>query len=207
VKNFEQVATYGDGNSGAFVINGAVANPGLSASFPWLSGIAKNYQKFRFLYLRYFYSAAVSTANAGTSYIQIQYDVQDSLPTTLAMVLEGDDTSAGPVWFGGAVNADKAFDKSMNPDANVYVDCDVAKLPNPWYYVRTSNIGVQPSSGGALGGTIPGGLTFTPGAWVDQTAIPCKVLYGTNGVTGASGYLYASYIIEFIEPVDPTKNT
>lgn len=207
VKNFEQVTTYPNTGGPAFRIDGAIINPGLSGSFPWLSGMASNYQKFKFHYLRYFYSSAVSTATAGSAFLTLQYDYLDSAPTTLAQVATSDTSSIGPVWFGGAVNQEKAFDMSLNGDANVYIDVDVTKFPSDWYFVRTAATGINPSSGGTLGGVIPAGLTFTQGSYSDVDAIPGRIYYGTSGVTGANpGYLYASYIVEFIEPVDPTLN-
>ena len=207
VRNYEQIATFPNTGGPAFRVDGAIINPGLATSFPWLSQLAANYQKFRFRYLRFFYSSAVSTATAGSAFLDMEYDYLDTAPTTLALVASSDTSSIGPVWFGGAVNQEKAFDKTLNGDANIYIDVDVTKFPNTWYFVRTSNAGVAPSSGGALGGVIPAGLTFTQGAVTDPEAVPGRIYYGTSGVTGANpGYLYASYICEFIEPTDPSLN-
>jgi hypothetical protein len=207
VKNFEQVATFPNTGGPAFRVDGAFINPGLPGSFPWLAGLATNYQKFKFHYLRYFYSSAVSTATAGSAFLTLQYDYYDATPTNLAQVATADTSSIGPVWFGGAVNQEKAFDTTLNGDANIYIDVDVTKFPNAWYMIRASGTGVQPSTGGALGGVIPAGLTFTQGTLTDGEAVPGRIYYGTSGVTGANpGYLYASYICEFIEPVDPALN-
>jgi hypothetical protein len=207
VKNFEQVATYPNTGGPAFRVDGAIINPGLTTSFPWLAGMATNYQKFKFHYLRYFYSSAVSTATGGSAYLTLQYDHLDSAPSSLAQVATSDTSSIGPVWFGGAVNQEKAFDTTLNGDANVYIDVDVSRFNTEWFYVRASSAGVSPSSGGSLGGVIPAGLTFSQGSYSDSEAIPGRIYYGTSGVTGANpGYLYASYIVEFIEPVDPSLN-
>lgn len=207
VKNYELCATFPNTGGPAFRIDGFILNPGLSTSFPWLSALANNYQKFKWRYLRFFYSSAVSTATAGSSFINLAYDYLDTFPSTLNQVASSDTSSIGPVWFGGSVNQEKAFDTTLNGDANVYIDVDVGKFPNEWYFTRTSAAGVSPSTGGALGGVIPAGLTFTQGAYSDVEAIPGRVLYGTSGVTGANpGYLYAAYVCEFIEPVDPALN-
>jgi hypothetical protein len=97
----------------------------------------------------------------------------------------------------------------MNGDSNIFVDLDVAKLGQPWYYTRNTVAGTQPSSGGALSGVIPAGLTFTQGSYVDETSIPAKCFYGTNGVTAGvvPGELYCAYVIEFIEPVTAAIST
>jgi hypothetical protein len=206
IKNFEQVATFVGGTSG-FRIDGAILNPGLPLSFPWLSGLANNYQKFKFHYLRYFYSSAVSTSTAGSAFLELQYDYLDAPPGSLVSVAASDTSSIGPVWFGGTVNQEKAFDTSVNGDANVFLDMDCSKFNNQWFFVRTTNGGIAPTSGGALGGVIPAGLTFTPGGVNDPEAIPGRIYYGTNGVAGSNpGYLYAAYICEFVEPTDPNIN-
>jgi hypothetical protein len=197
VKNFEQVSAFPTSSSGAFNVGGAPANPGLSASFPWLSGIAQNYQKFRFLQLRWFYSSTCSTATPGRVFIQASYDFEDNAPASVAQALSSDDSSAGPSWFGSAINGNKAFEL-MSPDNNVYVDVDVARMAEPWYYVRDTAI--TQSSGGSISA---GAQTFTPGAINDPSAVPVRVFYGSEGVTNgvSPGVLYVSYIIELCEPI------
>ncbi len=207
VKNFELSVAYSAG-SGGFTVDGYFTNPGIATNFPWLYTIARNYSKFRFLFLRYFYSASVSTATPGKAYITLSYDAQDGPPTTLAQAMSNRDSSTGPAWFGGAITESKAFDPMLNGDANIYVDADVSKMGQPWYYTRNTLAGVQPSSGGALTGTPTGGigtLAFTQGTYTDETAIPVHVYYGTNGVTNAvvPGELYVAYIVEFCDPVTP----
>lgn len=207
VKNFELSVAYSAG-TGGFTVDGFFANPGIATNFPWLYTIARNYSKFRFLFLRYFYSSSVSTSTPGKTYITLTYDAQDGPPTTLAQAMSNRDSSTGPCWFGGAITETKAFDPMLNGDANVYVDVDIAKMGQPWYYTRNSLSGIQPSSGGALSGTPTGGLgtlAFTQGTYTDESSIPVHVFYGTNGVTNGTvpGELYVSYIVEFCDPVTP----
>jgi hypothetical protein len=205
VKNYEQCFAFPAGN-GAFTVGGFDINPGVVANFPWLNTLARNYQKFRFLYLRFFYSSSVSTATPGKVWMSYSYDAQDAPPSSLATAMASSNSTAGPVWFGGAINEAKAFDPSLNGDANVFIDVDVAKWANNWYYVRnTITGGTEPSAGGALSGVIPAGLTFTQGSYVDEAAIPAKLFYGTNGLNAGvvPGELYVSYICEFCEAVAP----
>jgi hypothetical protein len=207
VKNYEQSVVWPNGNT-AFQDSGLWCNPGIAATFPWLSGIAQNYQKFRFLFLRFFFSSSVATSTAGKVWMQLSYDGEDGAPASLAAALASEDSSAGPAWFGGAVSDDKAFAPDVNGDANIYVDVDCSKLTQPWYYVRNSVAAVSPSSGGALAGTIPSGLMFTQGDYLDESSLPCRLFYGSNNLAAISpGEMYAAYIVEFIEPVAPASST
>jgi hypothetical protein len=201
VKNYEMSASFS--GAGGFAMTTHSINPYNATQFPWLSNLAKGYQKFRFLHFRAFFSTTTATSAQGTTFIQIQYDNQDTAPSTLAQVMAGDSAAAGPCWYGGAVNDEKAFDKRLGADSNIYVDLDVGRLPFNWYYCRAIP-GINTNA--SLGGVIPAGLTLTDGSYVDQTVLPFKVFFGSNnaniaGTPVSPGTLYYSYIIEFCEPV------
>jgi hypothetical protein len=197
IKNFEQCVAYPSGNT-AFQDQGFYVNPGLASSFPWLSGLAQNFGKFQFRFLRFFFSGSCPTTTTGKVWMQVTYDWMDNAPSSLAQTLASDDSAAGPAWFGGAINATKAFSPGLTADSNIFVDVDCTKFAEPYYYVRDT--GVTQSSGG---GVSAGAQTFTPGTVADPTAIPCRVFYGNNGVSSSvvPGELYASYIIELLEPI------
>jgi hypothetical protein len=61
-------------------------NPGQSSTFPWLYTIAKNYEKYRFLELCFFYKPEVTefTANVNTGKVILSadYDASDAPPAT-----------------------------------------------------------------------------------------------------------------------------
>jgi hypothetical protein len=61
-------------------------NPGQSSTFPWLNTIAKNYEKYRFLELCFFYKPEVTefTANVNTGKVILSadYDASDAAPAT-----------------------------------------------------------------------------------------------------------------------------
>jgi hypothetical protein len=206
VKNYELAGTFPTG--AGFQISTIKGNPGLSTPFPWLSNIAKNYQKFRFIHFRAFFSTTTSTVAQGAAFVQIQYDNQDIAPSTLTQVMAGDAAAAGPCWYGGAINEDKAFDKGLNADSNIYVDLDCARLPFQQYYVRQADSGgIGLATHASLTGTGPyPGLGLIDGSYVDQTALPFLVYYGSNGANiggtpVSAGSLYFSYIVELSEPV------
>jgi len=221
--NYEEVASFANTAAGGSGLRGFGAdgpsfngqiirfNPGVSTALPWASGIAKNFQKFRFKYLRFFYTSAVPTSTAGSAYIYLDYDYQDATPGNLGDVGVSDDSSSGNVWFGGAINRAKAFEPEMNADCNIYVDVDVRAMARTWYWVRTTDAALTPGAGVVLSGTATGGngtLAVSGGTFADDSAIPFEVIWGCSGVTGANpGYLYAAYVLELDGPILSSKNT
>jgi hypothetical protein len=205
VKNYELISALTAGN-GAFQLQSFTTNPGIPSSFPWLTSVAQGFQKFKWHYLRYFFSGSCSTTTAGKVYVEVSYDYLDTTPSSLAQVMASDTASSGPAWFGGAISKEKAFDPRLNGDANIFVDVDCAKFTHPYYYVRSTS--VSSSNGGSLTGAPTGGigtLAFVPGTSVESSAEPAVIYTGGSGVTNgtAPGELYAAYVIEFFEPVAP----
>lgn len=76
-------------------------NPGLATVFPWLSGIAKNFEKYRFNSLSFEYIPAVGTSTAGSAAIAPDYDAADD-NTTISKdrLLAFEDSVRGPLWSG-----------------------------------------------------------------------------------------------------------
>jgi hypothetical protein len=207
VQNYELVRA-ANGSAGGFSAGGDVCNPGLATSYPWLSGIAKQYAKFRWKYLRYIYVPNCSTTTAGSTFYMFSYDYLDAGPANLAQVAQSENSSIGNAWFGGSISPEMAFSPQLSSREAIFVDYDPKKSPNNWYYVRTTQGGVSPSSGGLIGGVIPPGLTFTPGSYPDPEARPATIYYGADGVagTGGIGNLFVSYVVEFAEPVAAAIN-
>lgn len=207
VQNYELVHT-ANGAGAGFSAGGDVCNPGLASNFPWLSGIAKQYAKFRWKYLRYIYVPNCATTTNGSTFFTFNYDYLDAGPASLAQVAQSENSSIGNAWFGGSISPEMAFSPQLSSRESIYVDYDPKKSPNNWYYVRTSQSGVSPSSGGTIGGTIPPGLTFSPGSYPDPEARPATIYYGVDGVpVGPIGNLFVAYVCEFAEPVASAINT
>jgi hypothetical protein len=160
-------------------------NPGIALAFPWLSSVALSYSKFRFRFLRYMYVPFVGTGTGGTSYGVVSYDRSDSAPTTLAGVSASDTATSGPTWMGGGINADKAFRKDLGVDEMIFVDVDVSRFSQPWYYVRQQ-------------------------AAVSDSSVPAIIYWGQDGFVTpnapSTGNWFVSYIIDLLEPVLPASN-
>jgi hypothetical protein len=68
--------------STTFEVNGYNLNPGLSASFPWLSSIAGSFEQYRFNRLRYHYVTRAPSTYIGSILMAPEYDALDSNPTS-----------------------------------------------------------------------------------------------------------------------------
>jgi len=86
------------GFSGSFNINISLAmNPGFTQSFPWLSGIALNFEMYKFHAMRATIVPTVPTSSAGANYMLLDYDVLDPNPNK-AQFLSGISSGSAPVW-------------------------------------------------------------------------------------------------------------
>ncbi len=71
-------------------VNGSVSfaatqyavNPGMAATFPWLSTIAANYESYKFRNLKFEFETEKSTATNGSIMMAIDFDAADSAPST-----------------------------------------------------------------------------------------------------------------------------
>lgn len=207
VQNYEQIT--GIGGNAAFTANVFQINPANATSFPWLTSIAQNYQKFRFLNLRFIWTPICSTTTTGSAYLYIAYDYLDTTPTTLAQVAASDTSCSGNAWFGAAINQQSAFSRDMSTATNIFVDYDPTRVGSPWYYCRdASTQGANVALSGAPTGGI-GTLTVNAGSVIDPLALPCRLMCGvdtTNPTSGTLGYVYAAYTVEFADPVAPALN-
>lgn len=101
-------------------------NPGLSSCFPWLSGVAPNFEKYIVKKLRYIYETAQSTFVPGMVMMAPEFNISDELPNTKTELLEYAYAARSPVW--------KSFSITMSEKSIMnYRD----------YYVRISNVSDQ----------------------------------------------------------------
>jgi len=57
-------------------------NPGLGATFPWASQLARSYDKYRFRKLSFEYRSVVATTTPGVVMMSFDYDTLDSIPAS-----------------------------------------------------------------------------------------------------------------------------
>jgi len=73
-------------------------NPGLSTMFPWLSSVAPNYESYKFKRLHFKYVPSCSTSATGVVYLTVEFDPQDSIPTSERQIASYDGAVTGSVW-------------------------------------------------------------------------------------------------------------
>jgi len=70
------------GTGAAFTVKKIPINPGLQGSFPWLSVIALNYEKYTFKRLQYEFVPSCATSETGSVMLAIDYDAADDSPSS-----------------------------------------------------------------------------------------------------------------------------
>lgn len=108
-------------------------NPGLGGSFPWLSSLARKYDMYRFVKLRYSYRSVAATSTAGVVMFSFDYDAADDVPSNKAKQAQTVPCTESNCW--------------TSLDLNVSMDAQ-------WRYVRPgtlpSNLDVKTYDAGNL---------------------------------------------------------
>jgi len=73
-------------------------NPGVATTFPWLSNIAANFEKYRFRKLKFCYYSSVATTTAGSVMLAIDLDTLDAPPASKQQMLQMQRVVRANVW-------------------------------------------------------------------------------------------------------------
>jgi hypothetical protein len=73
-------------------------NPGMVSTFPWLSGVAQRYDKYRFRKLDFKYETQTATTTVGTVMLVPDYDAADPAPSSKITALSYEDCARGEAW-------------------------------------------------------------------------------------------------------------
>jgi len=73
-------------------------NPGLPATFAWLSNLAQNYESYLALVLSFEFETQCSTSTAGSIQMAMDYDAADSAPATKQALMSYHNAVRSPVW-------------------------------------------------------------------------------------------------------------
>lgn len=117
----------------AFSVNGSIAcNPGLAISFPWLSGHANLFERYRIHKLVYRYKNLKGTASNGNILMSFDYDTLDSAPATAIEMTQSTVYADGAPWriFELVVPSDKRdlFTRSGDVAGSDLKTYDMGKL-------------------------------------------------------------------------------
>lgn len=120
ITNKEFIGTLNNkGNSGFYIFPessttpGYDINPGNTVMFPWLSSIAKNYEKYRFTKLSFKFVSSCATTTDGRYYVSVDYDWDDNVPTTKQEMMLTQTAMECPMWQGMTL---KCSPSVMNAD-------------------------------------------------------------------------------------------
>lgn len=100
----ERIASVNGSSSFALALTHTL-NPGLIASFPWLSNIANQYDKYRVHKAIYRFKTARGTSSAGNVLMGFDKDPTDSPPGTAMEMTQHAAYVDGPVWDALVINA------------------------------------------------------------------------------------------------------
>jgi len=166
------------------------------STLPWLSGIAANFSKWRWLSLRVIYIPQASTGTSGSFHMGFQYDDTDTNPTSSANMSMLYAYTTGPAWAGweGAELMQKPY--LSPPPGSIVSVLDVTRFDKPWYaYITSTNLSALSPP---LTPTVSGNLYC-----------PAELVYafeaGPVSPVGA-GQLYIQYEVEMIEPIAVVNN-
>lgn len=73
-------------------------NPGINSMFPWLSGVAVNFEKYRIHKISFIYETAQSTFIPGMIMLAPEFNISDALPESKSELLEYAFATRAPVW-------------------------------------------------------------------------------------------------------------
>lgn len=82
----------------AYAVTSYNINPGLSASFPWLSAIANRYESYELESFRPIAETANSTTTTGDVGLVMDFDSIDSAPATMVQALNNSRAASGAPW-------------------------------------------------------------------------------------------------------------
>lgn len=99
----------------AFTANKVAINPGIAATFPWLSTQARGYEQYRFHSLRFEFVTRASTSTVGSICLAPDYDADDSPPTTEIAVSSYMGAKESSAWTNSSISLDSTSMFPMGP--------------------------------------------------------------------------------------------
>lgn len=117
-------------------------NPGVSRSFPWLSGVARNFEKYVINKFTIEYRTAQSTFIPGKIQMAPDFDASDSAPMSKRELLTYTLATDGPVWQNFDLNLPKGYlmnqkkyyvrqDDNITGDIKLYDPCNIFIAADP----------------------------------------------------------------------------
>lgn len=87
-----------------FTVNKIACNPGLGGSFPWLSRLARRYEEYKFISLKYSYRSVTSTSSNGVIMMSFDFDAADENPASKSIQAQTIPNSEVNAWLSNDLN-------------------------------------------------------------------------------------------------------
>lgn len=81
-------------------------NPSCTSMFPWMSGLAKCYERFRFTSLKFEFVPSNSTTTAGRYYAAVDYDYDDAVALSKQNFMANVTAVEAPIWQSCTMTCD-----------------------------------------------------------------------------------------------------
>lgn len=81
-----------------FAVAGYPINPGQVQTFPWLSNIARNFEKYRFRSCKFVFESSVATFLSGMTMLAVDLDASDPPPANKANMMSYSHATRANVW-------------------------------------------------------------------------------------------------------------
>jgi len=139
------------GVSSGFAPEGYSINPGVPATFPWLSAVANQYEMYRFHKLNFEYVPHTSTGYSAEICMALDFDALDDAPVSKSDMLSYEGASSVVVWDTGMIKYPNRLlglgmpqrytrlGKRTGLDLKTY-DCGKLWIAAPAYNVTSSSL-------------------------------------------------------------------
>lgn len=143
-------------------LNGSVAfantqlgiNPGLSATFPWLSQMAQLFESYKFNSLRFQYRTQAPTSVTGKVLLAVDYDAADAAPASKAVLLQERTKADDVAWQNFDVVCDRADLHKFGIQRYIRSQALAANLDIKTYDIGNLNVATQGQAGATAIGEV-----------------------------------------------------
>lgn len=147
-----------------------------TGNIPWMSGVAKSYQRWNLSDLRVWYEPRVGTSTNGMVHLAHQQDLSDATPTTVAQISAISGATRATVW-----DTNRKLVVPRRAKAMVYS---------------------SPSNFRSMDSSVQNEHCLGRISWIAD--VDASQFSGTS--PAAVGYIWISYIPVLLDPTDPTLN-
>lgn len=164
----------------------------------WLDGIATNFSKWQWRYLRYIYIPACPTSSTGTITMSPGYDMDDVVATNTNFLMKGFRSVTAPLWAGWEGSSALHNYSDPIPKGAVSVEIDVTAFKGGNELTKYPYIS---------GTTYISNTSSLAHAGISNMYSPGYLDIATELATPpTNGYIFCQYQIELFEPITSQLN-